>query len=49
MNIKIKKKKKHIYLIAEFKLGHNTSQTAININREWMEGPTRDWTVRQWL
>ena len=38
-----------VLLLNEFKLGHNASQTAANINKTWGEGSTCDQTVQHWF
>ncbi|XP_029638041.1 histone-lysine N-methyltransferase SETMAR-like [Octopus sinensis] len=43
------KKDLRLFFLHEFKLGHNTSQTAANINRAWGEGDINDRTVRRWF
>ena len=35
----------HLLFLYEFKLDHNTFQTAANINRTWGEGSTCNWIV----
>ena len=39
----------HLHFLHDFKLGHNASQTAANINRAWGEGSTNDWTEWYWF
>ncbi|KAF2355772.1 Transposase type 1 [Trinorchestia longiramus] len=38
-----------LLMLHEFKLGHNASETSVNINRAWGEESTRDRTVRRWF
>ena len=45
----IQKRDLRLLMLHEFKLGHNASDTCININRAWGEGSTCDQTVRMWF
>ncbi|XP_029636835.1 histone-lysine N-methyltransferase SETMAR-like [Octopus sinensis] len=45
----MKQEEMRLLFLHEFKLGHNASLTAANINRAWAEGSTSDHTVRWWF
>ena len=36
-----------LFMLHEFKLGHDASQTSTNINSTWGEGSKCNWTVRK--
>ena len=38
-----------LLMLHEFKLGHNASETAANINKAWGDESPNDRTVRRWF